>query len=89
MLSDPDYRASLKNAWGPVRVCMAVEQEYGQEKLADLYTAIGTEWHVHGRREDAMADLGAFLAECLATADLYQAFAARERKFGGLPSSSN
>src|SRR3954466_1379560 len=43
-----DYRKGLADAWGPVRVCMAVEQEYGQEKLADLYTALGTKKHNGG-----------------------------------------
>ncbi len=60
-----DYRESLKDAWGPVRVCMAVEQEYGQEKLADLYTALGTRKHTEGREkldrplvEEALEEIG-------------------------------
>jgi protein-disulfide isomerase-like protein with CxxC motif len=44
-----DYRELLKDAWQPVRVCMAVEQQYGQEKLAELYTALGTRKHTEGR----------------------------------------
>ena len=32
-------------------VCMAVEQEYGQEKLAELYTALGTKKHTEGREK--------------------------------------
>ncbi len=42
------YRAGLADAWKPVRVCMAVEQAYGQERLADLYTALGTRKHTLG-----------------------------------------
>ncbi len=60
-----DYRELLKDAWQPVRVCMAVEQEYGQEKLADLYTALGTKKHTQGREamdraliEEALEEIG-------------------------------
>ena len=59
------YRERLKDAWQPVRVCMAVEQEYGQEKLAELYTALGTRKHTEGRDkldraliEEALAEIG-------------------------------
>lgn len=59
------YRESLKDAWGPVRVCMAVDQEYGQEKLSALYTAIGTKKHTEGREkldraliEEALEEIG-------------------------------
>jgi 2-hydroxychromene-2-carboxylate isomerase len=60
-----EYRALLKDAWQPVRVCMAVEQEYGQEKLAELYTALGTRKHNGGAEkldrgliEESLADAG-------------------------------
>ncbi|GAB3256478.1 mycothiol-dependent nitroreductase Rv2466c family protein [Nocardioides dilutus] len=45
------YRELLKDAWEPVRVCMAVEQEYGQAKLGELYTALGTRKHAEGREK--------------------------------------
>jgi len=60
-----EYRERLKDAWQPVRVCMAVDQEYGQEKLAALYTALGTRKHNQGREkydraliEEALAEVG-------------------------------
>jgi protein-disulfide isomerase-like protein with CxxC motif len=43
-----DYREMLKDAWQSVRVCMAVQEKYGQEKLAELYTALGTRKHTQG-----------------------------------------
>jgi 2-hydroxychromene-2-carboxylate isomerase len=59
------YREFLKDAWGPVRVCAAVEQEYGQEKLGALYTALGTRKHTEGADkldraliEDALEEIG-------------------------------
>ncbi len=59
-----DYRKMLSTAWGPVRVCMAVEQQYGQEKLAEIYTALGTARHVEKKTLDretmteALASIG-------------------------------
>jgi predicted DsbA family dithiol-disulfide isomerase len=43
-----EYREGLKDAWRPVRVCMAVQEQYGQQKLAELYTALGTRKHTDG-----------------------------------------
>ena len=60
-----NYREMLGRGWGPVRVCMAVEQQYGQEKLAELYTALGTRKHNQRREkldrsliEEALAEIG-------------------------------
>jgi protein-disulfide isomerase-like protein with CxxC motif len=60
-----EYRERLKDAWQPVRVCMAVSQEYGQEKLAEIYTALGTRKHTDGREkydralvEEALESIG-------------------------------
>ena len=43
-----DYRAGLRDAWQPVRVCSAVENQCGQQKLAEFYTALGTRKHNGG-----------------------------------------
>jgi protein-disulfide isomerase-like protein with CxxC motif len=59
------YRELLKDAWGPVRVCMAVEEQHGQEKLAALYTALGERKHTQHREKldrelvtEALAEVG-------------------------------
>ena len=42
----PDgYRAMLDQGWAPVRVALAVEEQYGQEQLRAFYTAVGTRIH--------------------------------------------
>ena len=47
-----EYRERMCRAWGPVRVCAAAAQHSGPGILGPLYTAIGTRFHVQGRRED-------------------------------------
>src|SRR5450756_2903466 len=34
------YRDLLEKGWGPVRVCIAVEQKYGTPALRDLYLSL-------------------------------------------------
>ena len=43
------YREMLDRGWGPVRICIAVEQKYGTPALRDLYTALGTKRHIEKR----------------------------------------
>lgn len=47
-----DYRRFLSDKWGPVRVCMAAEQQHGQDALLPLYTALGTRRHHEGEDFD-------------------------------------
>jgi protein-disulfide isomerase-like protein with CxxC motif len=62
-LSD-EYRKLLAEAWGPVRVCIAAQQAYGDEVLLPLYTALGNRFHLEGRPrdratiEDALVEAG-------------------------------
>jgi protein-disulfide isomerase-like protein with CxxC motif len=60
-----EYREILKDAWQPVRVVMAVEQQHGKEKVLPFYTALGTRKHTEGRDkldraliEEALAEVG-------------------------------
>ena len=43
------YKELLDRGWGPVRICIAAEQKYGNAALRDLYTALGTKRHTEGR----------------------------------------
>src|SRR5258708_16504838 len=73
-----DYLERMSRAWGPVRVCAAAAEHGGPGILGPLYTALGTRFHVEGRREDpavipeALAEVG--LPESLASAAKSTAF---------------
>ncbi|MFU8852802.1 disulfide bond formation protein DsbA [Micromonospora sp. SL1-18] len=40
------YQDLMTQGWGPVRVCIAVEQAHGARTLAKLYTAMGNRIHL-------------------------------------------
>lgn len=46
------YRELLKTGWGPVRICIAAEQEHGGEVLGPLYEAFGNRFHPGGLPRD-------------------------------------
>ncbi|MFC9929219.1 disulfide bond formation protein DsbA [Streptomyces sp. NPDC127190] len=77
------YREIVRTGWGPVRVCIAAEQEFGGEVLGPLYTALGTRLHPRGLPRDrptltaALAEAG--LPERLADAADTDAFDAALR----------
>lgn len=60
---DPGYRELMDNSWGPVRVCIAVERDHGQDALAAFYTALGTRFHP-GDEPRTRATIEAALADC-------------------------
>lgn len=66
------YKELMERAWGPVRVCIAAEEKYGPEVLADLYTALGT--GIHLRKAEMGRELyEAALAEAGLSIDLAEA----------------
>jgi protein-disulfide isomerase-like protein with CxxC motif len=61
----PGYRKRMDEGWGPVRICIAAEQKFGNEVLFGLYTALGTRHHDEGRPFDH-----ALYVEALESVDL-------------------
>ncbi|WP_018352991.1 DsbA family protein [Longispora albida] len=58
------YQDFLVRAWKPVRVCIAAEQQFGNEVLLPLYTALGVRIHTPDPMDDpdiileALAEVG-------------------------------
>ena len=67
-----DYRKMLQTAWGPVRVCIAAEQQHGSEVLLPLYTALGNRFH-HDKADRDRPTIEAALAEAGLPASLADA----------------
>ena len=69
------YQAMMTKAKGPVRVCIAAEQQHGHHVLGPLYRALGNRVHVQQRK--LLEDEGpAIVAEALAEVGLPAALAA-------------
>lgn len=71
---DPGYRKHIDNTWGPARVATAVAEQYGQEKLDELYTALGEQIHHQKNKEGTYFEkaIEAALAEVGLPAELAQ-----------------
>ncbi|GIJ80548.1 hypothetical protein SAMN05443287_11830 [Micromonospora phaseoli] len=42
----PEYQELMRTGWGPVRICVAVQERHGPDAVRALYTALGTRIHL-------------------------------------------
>ena len=66
------YREIMRTGWGPVRICIAAQQRFGQQVVGPLYTALGTRFHNQELPRER-ATYEAALAEAGLPADLADA----------------
>jgi predicted DsbA family dithiol-disulfide isomerase len=66
------YNKMMKQAWGPVRVVVAAAHSHGDEKIGELYTALGTRFH-NEKQERNRETILAALAEVGLPAELADA----------------
>jgi 2-hydroxychromene-2-carboxylate isomerase len=71
------YQQLMREAWGPVRVCIAAEQKAGPESLGALYTALGNRFH-HDKAPRDRATIEAALTEAGLPAQLADAMESTE-----------
>lgn len=71
------YAKMMEEGYGPVRVCIAAEQKFGNEVLPGLYTALGTRIH-HEKAGYGRDTILAALAEVGLPADLADAATSTE-----------
>ncbi len=71
------YQQLMREAWGPVRVCIAAEQKAGPQALGALYTALGNRFH-HDKAPRDRATIEAALTEAGLPAQLADAMESTE-----------